>query len=137
MLPICQCSTAWFKMRQIDVKTAFLNSTLEDEIFVEQPRGFESGELDVCKINKSIYGLKQASRAWIQFLTKNLLELGYLRRSVDSCLFYHPRKKSFIAVYVDDMITFDVEDISVQERIANLVSGFVLKISAFPNGSWE
>ena len=42
------------KMRQINVKTAFLNSTLEDEIFVEHPRGFESGESDACKLNKSI-----------------------------------------------------------------------------------
>ena len=58
-------------MRQIDVKTAFFNSTLEDENFIEQPRGFESGERDVCKLNKCINGLKQASRAWNQFLTKN------------------------------------------------------------------
>ena len=42
------------KMRQIDVKTAFVNSTLEDEIFIEQPRGFESGERDACKLRKSI-----------------------------------------------------------------------------------
>ena len=42
------------KMRQIDVKTGFLNSTLEDESFIEQPRGFESGERDVCKLKKLI-----------------------------------------------------------------------------------
>ena len=42
------------KVRQIDVKTAFLSSTLEDETFIEQPRGFESGERDACKLNKSI-----------------------------------------------------------------------------------
>ena len=52
------------KKRQIDVKTAFLISTLEIEIFIEQPRGFESGERDLCKLNKCIYCLKQASRAW-------------------------------------------------------------------------
>ena len=57
-------------MRQIDVKTAFLSSTLEDEIFIEQPRDFESGERDVCKLNKCIYVLKEASRAGNQFLTK-------------------------------------------------------------------
>ena len=58
------------KMRQIDVKTAFFNSTSEDETFIEQPCGFESGERDVCKLKKCIYGLKRASRAWNQFLTK-------------------------------------------------------------------
>ena len=51
------------KMRQMDVKTPFLNSTLQDELSIEQTRGFESGERDVCKLNKCIYGLKQASRA--------------------------------------------------------------------------
>ena len=95
------------KMQQIDVKTAFLNSTLEDEFFIEQPLGFESGECDVCMLNKSVYGLKQASRGtWL---------LGYLRSSIDNCLFYHPKKMSFIAVYVDDMIIFNVDEISVQE----------------------
>ena len=67
-----------------------------------------------------IYGLKQASRAWYQFLTKTLLELGYLRSSVDTCLLYHPKKMSFIAVYDDDMIIFDVDKVSVQELIASL-----------------
>ena len=43
------------KMRQIDVKTAFLSSTLEDQFFIEQTRGYESGERDVCKFNKRVY----------------------------------------------------------------------------------
>ena len=73
------------KVRQIDVEKAFLNSTLEDVNFIEQPRVFESVERDVCKLDKCTYSLKQASRAWNQFLTKILLELGYLRNSVDTC----------------------------------------------------
>ena len=56
-------------MQKIDVKTTCLNYILEDEIFIEQPRGFESGERDVCNLNKCTYGLKQASRALNQFLT--------------------------------------------------------------------
>ena len=48
------------------------------------------------------------------------MELVYLRSSVDTCLFYHSKKNSFIAVYVDDMIIFDVDEISVQKLIANL-----------------
>ena len=57
-------------MRQIDIKTALLSSILEDELFIEQPRDFESGERDACKLNKCIYVLKEATRAWNQFLTK-------------------------------------------------------------------
>ena len=108
------------KIQNIDAKTVFLNSTLEDEKFIEQPCGFQSGEHDVCKLNKGIYGLKQASQAWNQFLTKLLLKLGYLRSSVDTCLFYHSKKKSFIVVDVDDIMIFDVDEILVQELNANL-----------------
>ena len=108
------------KIQNIDAKTAFLNSTLEDENFVEQICGFESGERDLCKLNKGIYGLKQASQACNQFLTKVFLELGYLRSSVDTCLFDHFKKKSFFAVYVDDIMIFDVDEILVQELNANL-----------------
>ena len=56
-------------MRQIDVKTALLKSILEDEIFIEQLRDFESDKRDVCKLNKCIYVLKEETRAWNQFLT--------------------------------------------------------------------
>ena len=108
------------KIQYVDAKTAFLNSTLEDESFIEQPCGFESGERDVCKLNKGIYGLKQASQAWNQFLTKLLLELGYLRSSADTCLFYHSKKKIFIAVDVDDIMIFYVDETLVQDLNANL-----------------
>ena len=54
-----------YEVWQMDVKTAFFNSYIEEDIFIEQPKGFESEEgLKMCKLNKSIYGLKQASRSW-------------------------------------------------------------------------
>ena len=54
-----------YEVWQMDVKTAFLNGYIEENIFIEQPKGFESEESSrVCKINRSIYGLKQASRSW-------------------------------------------------------------------------
>ena len=72
-------STTWSKNSDTDFKTDLLNSISEDEL-----RGFVSGERFVCKLNNSLCGLKQASRAWNHCLSKYLLELDILRSSVDS-----------------------------------------------------
>lgn len=61
---------------QIDVKTAFLNGTLEEEIYMRQPKGFEDGTGKVCKLQKSLYGLKQATRCWNSKLVEVLKEIG-------------------------------------------------------------
>ena len=55
-----------WKIHQIDVKTSFLNDVLEEEVYVEQPFGFETHDREshVCKLKKSLYGLKQATRTW-------------------------------------------------------------------------
>ena len=55
-----------WKVHQMDVKKAFLNGVVEDEVYVEQPLGFETHDRDshVCRLKKSLYGLKQATRTW-------------------------------------------------------------------------
>ncbi len=56
------------EIHQMDVKIAFLNGDLEEEIYMEQPKGFIQGEHLVCKLHKPLYGLKQSSKAWNQKL---------------------------------------------------------------------
>ncbi|WVZ89771.1 hypothetical protein U9M48_036135 [Paspalum notatum var. saurae] len=78
-----------FKLQQMDVKSAFLNGFIEEEVYVRQPPGFESARfLDrVYKLRKALYGLKQAPRAWYARLKSFLLKSGFVMGSVDKTLF--------------------------------------------------
>jgi hypothetical protein len=97
-----------FKLYQMDVKNAFLNSVIQEEVFVRQPPGFESPKYPdrVYKLLKALYGLKQASWAWYARLKTFLLEHGYVIGSVDKTLFTlnHGTDFLLVQIYVDDII---------------------------------
>jgi hypothetical protein len=87
------------------VKTAFLYGELEEEIYIEQPLGYEDGKRGVaCKLIKALYGLRQAPRMWHFRLTKELESLGFTASSADPGLFVHGEKQVWLLVYVDDII---------------------------------
>ena len=79
-----------FKVFQMDVKSAFLNGELDEEVFVEQPPGFVDPRFPnhVYRLDKALYGLKQAPRAWYETLAQFLLESGFTRGTIDKTLFY-------------------------------------------------
>ena len=97
-----------FKLYQMDVKSAFLNGILSEEVYVEQPPGFEDPEHPnhVYKLTKALYGLKQAPRAWYDRLSSFLLANGYQRGKVDTTLFIKHQNSHMIVVqiYVDDIV---------------------------------
>jgi hypothetical protein len=97
-----------FKLYQMDVKSAFLNGVIQEEVYVRQPLGFESPKYPdrVYKLSKALYGLKQAPRAWYARLKWFLLEHGYVMGSVDKTLFTLNHDTDFLRVqiYVDDII---------------------------------
>ena len=70
-----------WKIHQMDVKTAFLNVVVEEEVYVEQPLGFEI-ESHVCRLKKSLYGLKQAPRTWYGRIDSFLTGLGFTKSNV-------------------------------------------------------
>jgi hypothetical protein len=78
-----------FKLYQMDVKSAFLNGVIQEEVFVRQTPGFENSKYPnrVYKLSKALYGLKQALRTWYARLKTFLLEHGYVMGSVDKTLF--------------------------------------------------
>jgi len=93
---------------QMDVKSAFLNGVISDEVFVKQPPGFEDLKHPdhVYKLKKSFYGLKQAPKAWYDRLSNFLIENDFKRGQVDTILFRRTLEKDFLVVqiYVDDII---------------------------------
>ncbi|KAJ9561414.1 hypothetical protein OSB04_006574 [Centaurea solstitialis] len=97
-----------FQVFQMDVKSAFLNGKLTEEVYVTQPLGFTNPKhLDhIYKLNKAQYGLKQAHRAWYDTLSTYLLTQGFTRGKIDSTLFVKKYKDYvFLAqIYVDDII---------------------------------
>ncbi|WVZ54057.1 LOW QUALITY PROTEIN: hypothetical protein U9M48_004922 [Paspalum notatum var. saurae] len=97
-----------FKLQQIDVKSAFLNGFIEEEVYVRQPPGFESARFSdrVYKLRKDLYGLKQAPRAWHARLKSFLLKSGIVMGSVDKTLFLLSRGGDtlIVQIYVDNII---------------------------------
>jgi hypothetical protein len=82
-------SMGW-KLHQMDVKTTFLNDEIEEEVYIEQPYGFVTHEEShVCRLNKSMYGLNQAPRAWYEIIDGYLMSLGFSKSVADPNLYYH------------------------------------------------
>ncbi|GJY50137.1 putative ribonuclease H-like domain-containing protein [Tanacetum coccineum] len=97
-----------FIMYQMDVKSAFLYGTIEEEVYVCQPPGFEDPQFPdkVYKVEKALYGLHQAPRAWYETLSTYLIENGFRRGTIDKTLFIKKDKGDIllVQVYVDDII---------------------------------
>ena len=100
-------SSTW-SIHQLDVKNAFLNGSLKETVYCQQPQGFvdSSSPNHVCLLKKSLYGLKQAPRAWFQCFSTFIQTLGFLPSLSDSSLFvYHKNSQTaYLLLYVDDII---------------------------------
>ena len=78
-----------YEIWQMDVKTAFLNGKLEEDVYMTQPEGFVAPENagKVCKLQRSIYGLKQASRSWNLHFNDAIKEFGFIRNEDEPCVY--------------------------------------------------
>ncbi|RVW12206.1 Retrovirus-related Pol polyprotein from transposon TNT 1-94 [Vitis vinifera] len=98
-----------WSLHQLDVKNAFLNGDLEEEVYMDIPAGLEttSNFNKVCRLRKSLYGLKQSPRAWFEQFTKVVKGYGFVQCQSDHTLFvkhFPERKLAIIIIYVDDII---------------------------------
>jgi len=97
-----------WELHQMDVKNAFLNGALTEIFFMVQPPGFRdlSKPNHICKLNKAIYSLKQAPRAWYTTLKFVILQMGFHNSKADSSLFIDSNDSNlyYLLVYVDDLV---------------------------------
>lgn len=95
-------------IHQMDVKTAFLNGVLKEEIYMRIPEGMESKENHVCKLNKALYGLKQGARCWFETFEIKLLKVDFKTSPADRCIYFLDRgdisKNIYVILYVDDVV---------------------------------
>jgi hypothetical protein len=134
------------EIEQMDVNTAFLNPEIDETIYVKQPEGYikEGDEHLVCKLKKTLYGLKQSPREWYKLLDAFLKQLGFKGTNGDSCLYIKtdenkPATTAMICIYVDDLniATKDIKTMQViKKALANRFSmkdlgplGFYLGVS--------
>nr|GEV01052.1 zinc finger, CCHC-type [Tanacetum cinerariifolium] len=119
-------------IHQMDVKTAFLNGDLDEEVYMKQPKGFimPSNEHKVCKLVKSLYGLKQAHKQWHQKFDEVVLSSGFHLNQSDKCVyskFDDFGKGVIIYLYVDDMLIFGTDQNQVDKTKKFLTSRFSMK----------
>ena len=91
----------------MDVKTTFLNGYIKEENFIEQPKGFESEDSSkVCKLNRSIYGLKQASRSWNHHFDEPICSYDFIKNEDEPCVYkkVSGSQITFLVLYVDDIL---------------------------------
>ncbi|CAI7770276.1 unnamed protein product [Closterium sp. NIES-53] len=116
-------------VKQMDVTTAFLNGVLEEEIFMAQPEEFDDGSGRVLRLKKALYGLKQAPRQWYLKLRGVLEEIGFTPSTADHSSFMlgDGEQRSFMVVYVDDILIFSPSSDLVKEVILKLQDKFKCK----------
>jgi hypothetical protein len=127
------CAAKGYKLSGGDVKTAYLNGTLKETIFMRQAQGFEvlgeKGEPMVCRLRKSIYGLKQSGACWEERLQQELASLGLEQSVHDPCLYKLSEGTDvlFLAVYVDDLV-FASSSPSIRDQVMEkLTKAFEVK----------
>lgn len=118
------------EMVHFDVKTAFLHGELSEEIWMREPEGFEIGGNKACRLKKSLYGLKQASRSWNHCLVKTLKEFDLQPLLSDSCVFTKKSKNDLlvVAVYVDDGLASSNNEKLLEELVTFLKRKFEITV---------
>ena len=133
MLLAIAAAKSW-ELAQLDVNNAFLNGDLKEEVYMELPPSLktQNNPTDTkmaCKLNKSIYGLRQASRQWFEKFSSFMLEMGFHQSKSDYSLFHKGTGSDYVAllVYVDDILITGSSTKGIADLKRKLSDKFKLK----------
>ena len=119
------------EIHQMDVKTTFLNGELDEEVYMDQPEGFmvKGQEHKVCKLVKSLCGLKQAPKHWHKKFDHTMMSHGFKINECDKCVYIKNMKNSCVLVclYVDDMLIMGTSKDVINSTKKMLISSFDMK----------
>ena len=130
-------SQGW-PLHQMDVKNAFLHGDLKEEIYMVLPPGLSSSSsLDVCKLKRSLYGLKQSPRAWFDKFRSTLLQFSFKQSQYDSSLFLCKTSTGIVIllIYVDDIVITGTDSVLIARLQQHLQASFHMK-DLGPLTSW-
>ena len=119
------------ELHQMDVKTAFLNGDIDETIYMIQPQNLVSGDPKnmVCKLKKSIYRLKQASRRWYYKFHQVVVSFGFETNVVEDCVYrkFSESKYIFLILYIDDILLARIDKEILHETKRFLLKKFDIK----------
>ena len=123
------------KLRQFDVKSAYLHGQLNETIYMSQPPGYNDGSGRSCLLIRSLYGLKQAGNVWNQELNRVLEEIGFVQLKTDYCCYIRRRGDDFtvLLVWVDDFASMSTTDDQNDATERDLNTHFDVKSLGQPN----
>ena len=113
------------ELHQLDIKTAFLQGDLEEEVYIQQPPGYPLGAGKVCLLSKALYGLRQAPRAWHKKLDSALVQMGYKASTGDPSLYFDG--ETYLLIYVDDILIASASMAAVSRLKEQLAAAFEVK----------
>lgn len=116
-------------IEQMDVETAFLNGHVKSEVFINQPKGYETGDNKVYKLQKALYGLRESPRVWYDCFNKFIEKLNFVRSNYDYCLYVNRASKDpiYILIFVDDLLICSKDKDKVKMVKTNLMERFAMK----------
>ena len=126
-------ATMDLEVEQLDVKIAFLHGDLEEEIYMHQPEGFvEKGKENlVCRLRKSLYGLKKAPRQWYRKFESFMFDNGYHKTQADHCVFVKKFEGGYFLIlllYMDDMLIVERDHMKIRVLKKALSRSFSMKV---------
>lgn len=126
---LCLVANLDLNLTQMDAVSAFLNGPLSEEVYMEQPPHFNDNSNRVCKLKRSIYGLKQSGRNWNILLNATLIDFGLKRLTCDQCIYVsrNNNKIMIIMIWVDDVLIACNDDDDEKKLRAALENRFKMK----------